>query len=145
MPARTANPHCEKLGIDEMGKRRIEQLKEANANLYTGYLLKEQVFTIYGFESRADAETYLDEWASSCVKSNLKPFVALGRRLKRHRASILAYFDYKISNGFAEGINNKVKVIKRMTFQGFRLFQAQGVRRDWKTRPFAQAHQIRCR
>ena len=79
MPARTANPHCEKLGIDEMGKRRIEQLKEANANLYTGYLLKEQVFTFCGFESRADAETYLDEWASSCVKSNSEAFRRTGQ------------------------------------------------------------------
>ena len=79
------------------------------------------MFTFYGFESRADAETYLDEWASSCVKSNLKPFVALGKRLKRYRDSILAYFDYKISNGLAEGINNKVKVIKRMAF-GYRDF-----------------------
>ena len=109
------------VNLDDRGKRRIEQLKEANASLYTGYLLKEQVFTFYGFESRADAETFLGEWASSCIKSNLKPFVALGKRLNRHRESILAYFDYKISNGFAEGVNNKVKVIKRMAF-GYRDF-----------------------
>lgn len=107
--------------LDDKGKSRIEQLKEANTNLYAGYLLKEQVFTFYGHEKKADAESHLCEWATSCVKSGLKPFVAFGKRLLKNKESILAYFDHRISNGFAEGINNKVKVIKRMAF-GFHDF-----------------------
>ena len=36
--------------------------------------------------------------------------------------SILEYFVHKVSNGFAEGINNKIKVIKRMAY-GFHDFE----------------------
>ena len=36
--------------------------------------------------------------------------------------SILEYFVHRVSNGFAEGINNKIKVIKRMAF-GFHDFE----------------------
>ena len=44
------------------------------------------------------------------------PFVRLGKRLLRHAKSILEYFIHRVSNGFAEGINNKIKVIERMAF-----------------------------
>jgi len=107
--------------LDEKGKQRIEQLKEANANVYTGYLLKEQTITFYSHENREDAERYLEEWSNACIASKLAPFEKFGRRLKRHRDSILAYFVHRVSNGFAEGINNKIKVVKRMAF-GFHDF-----------------------
>ena len=42
--------------------------------------------------------------------------------MKRHAESILMYFKHRISNAFAEGINNKIKVVKRMAF-GFHDFE----------------------
>ena len=107
--------------LDAKGKERIEQLKAINANLYTGYLLKEQTVTFYSHKTHEEAERYLEEWIDSCISSNLKQFVFFGKRLRRHKESILAYFDHRVSNGFAEGINNKIKVIKRMAF-GFHDF-----------------------
>lgn len=108
--------------LNERGLKRIKQLKETNDNLYTGYLLKEQVFTFYQIDKRADAEEFLKGWASSCIASKLKPFVKFGKRILRHADSILEYFVHKVSNGFAEGINNKIKVIKRMAY-GFHDFE----------------------
>jgi transposase len=35
------------------------------------------------------------------------------------RSEILNYFDYHITNGFVEGKNNRIKVIKRMAY-GYR-------------------------
>ncbi len=37
----------------------------------------------------------------------------------RHRDGILAWYDYRISNGKLEGINNKIKTMKRQTY-GYR-------------------------
>ena len=108
--------------LDAKGLERIEQLKKTNENVYTGYILKEQVFSFYQIERREDAEDFLKNWASSCIASKLKPFVNLGRRLVRNAETILQYFVHRVSNGFAEGINNKIKVIKRMAF-GFHDFE----------------------
>ena len=76
----------------------------------------------YEQKSKGEAEDYLKKWASACIASGLKPFVQLGKRLLRHAKSILEYFVHRVSNGFAEGINNKIKVIKRMAF-GFHDFE----------------------
>lgn len=34
----------------------------------------------------------------------------------RHREGILAWHDYKITNAMVEGINNKIKVMKREAY-----------------------------
>ena len=41
------------------------------------------------------------------------------RTLRRWRGEILAYFDSKTTNGFVEGIHNKIKLLKRTSY-GFR-------------------------
>lgn len=110
------------IDLDAKGLKRIEQLKATNENVYTAYLLKEQALTFYAQESAEAAERFLNGWASSCIASKLSPFVNLGRRLLRHSKTILAYFTHRISNAFAEGVNNKVKVVKRMAF-GFHDFE----------------------
>ena len=39
--------------------------------------------------------------------------------LSNWREEILNYFDYRITNGFVEGKNNRIKTIKRMAY-GYR-------------------------
>lgn len=104
------------------GQKRIEALKVFNNCLYTGYLLKEQVFAFYESKCIEDAEAFLKNWASSYIASKIKPFVQLGKRLLKNAETILEYFVSRISNGFAEGINNKIKVIKRVAY-GFHDFE----------------------
>jgi transposase len=38
---------------------------------------------------------------------------------KNWRNEILNYFDHRVTNGFVEGMNNRIKVIKRMAY-GYR-------------------------
>jgi transposase len=47
------------------------------------------------------------------------PFKVLLGMLKRWRQEILNYFDYPYTNGFLEGKNNRIKVIKRVAY-GYR-------------------------
>ena len=108
--------------LSDNGKKRLEQLKETNADVYAGYLLKEQIYTFYAHQSYDEASAYFTEWTNACIASGFKAFVNLGKRLKRHAESILMYFKHRISNAFAEGINNKIKVVKRMAF-GFHDFE----------------------
>ena len=49
----------------------------------------------------------------------LLPLTNLARTLDRHRHGLLAWFKHPISTGRLEGINNKVKVLKRQAY-GFR-------------------------
>ena len=50
---------------------------------------------------------------------SLPEFKELLHTLDNWREEILNYFDYRITNGFVEGKNNRIKTIKRMAY-GYR-------------------------
>ncbi len=58
---------------------------------------------------------------SRALDSGIKPLIRFTRKLLYHKESILAHCDYPIHTSIVEGINNKIKVIKRIAF-GFRDF-----------------------
>ena len=64
-------------------------------------------------ESRKEAEQCLEEWYSNVKESGIEPMIKAMRTVKRWENKILNYFDSKITNGYIEGLNNKIKVIKR--------------------------------
>ena len=90
-----------------------------NKPLAKAYLLKEDFEAFYACEGREDAKKFLTQWMMRCRESRLDPFIKLAKRIKRWSAGILSYFDHRITNGVAEGINNKIKVLKRRSY-GFR-------------------------
>jgi transposase len=49
-------------------------------------------------------------------QSSLPEFKQLLSMLTNWREEILNYFDYRITNGFVEGKNNRIKTIKRMAY-----------------------------
>lgn len=97
-------------------KQTLQQIVELNANLEKAYLLREDFEGFYACEDKATAEAFLREWTARCKESGLKPFLKLAKRLTRWAQGILAYFDYHITNAVSEGINNKIKVLKRRSY-----------------------------
>jgi transposase len=79
--------------------------------------LKEGLRAWYKSSSRAEAELSLRHWEESVRKSGLKEFRL--PMFRNWRSEILNYFDYHITNGFVEGKNNRIKLIKRMAY-GYR-------------------------
>jgi len=82
-------------------------------------LLKEAFSAFYEAETEGEAKLVPEEWMEQCNESGLPRFCRLAKRLNRWKDGILAYFTHRITNGISEGINNKIKVIKRRSY-GFR-------------------------
>ncbi|WP_092226337.1 transposase [Desulforhopalus singaporensis] len=53
------------------------------------------------------------------LTSGIKPFIRLGLTINRFKEQILNYFKHHITNAAVEGINNKIKTLKRQVY-GFR-------------------------
>ena len=87
--------------------------------LATAWNLKESLREWYKSSSRAEAEVSLCHWEGSVRKSGLKEFGAGLPMFRNWRNEILNYFDHRVTNGFVEGKNNRIKVIKRMAY-GYR-------------------------
>jgi transposase len=108
-----------KKNLTRKQKRKLKEVMEENQNIAKAMLLKESFSAFYEAETAEEALEVLEEWTEQCEESELKPFKKLAKRLNRWKDGILAYFTHKITNGMSEGINNKIKVIKRRSY-GFR-------------------------
>ncbi len=94
----------------------LERLSTLNERVYKAMLLKEQFVSIYTAENRKMAFANLREWIVAAIKSGIPSFVELGYKFFRKRHYVLNYFICKITTAISEGINNKIKRLKRMAY-----------------------------
>ncbi len=97
----------------------LEKLSSLNEKVYKAMLLKEQFLSIYTAGNRKIAYTNLREWIVAAIKSQIPSFVEFGYKFFRKRHYVLNYFICKITSAISEGINNKIKRLKRMAY-GYR-------------------------
>ena len=105
--------------LDTEPKQRLEELMAANEPLYTAYLLKEQLRMFWAMGEEQTAKVVLENWLAEARASGLEHFVKLAQTIEDHLSGLLAYFRHPISTGPLEGLNNKIKVLKRQAY-GFR-------------------------
>jgi transposase len=58
----------------------------------------------------------INRWISMVEKSDLKIFETFIKTLTKYKSSIANYFKGRKNSGFVEGLNNKIKVIKRRCY-----------------------------
>lgn len=106
----------ENLSID--GRKALKTLLAANKRLNTAYLLKESFGQLWSYRTEAGARRFFDNWRSSLRWQRLKPFEQFADMIERHWVGIAAYSkpDNKVSLGFVEGLNNKIRVIQRRAY-----------------------------
>ena len=105
--------------LNEYSLSKLMDLMEVNEPLYAAYLLKEDLRTFLNQPNEQSGAVFLDTWITQASSFNLPHFSKLAETLTRHRAELLSYFRYRISTGPLEGLNNKIKVLKRQAY-GFR-------------------------
>ena len=105
--------------LKKRGMERLMTLMETNEPLYMAYLMKEELRTFWNFSNEHEASVFLDRWIEDACSFNNPHFKRLARTLDSHRAGLLAYFRHRISSGPIEGLNNKIKVLKRQAY-GYR-------------------------
>ena len=97
----------------------LDALKQKNDRLYSAYLLKEQVLDIFDEENQETAIKRFEMWFENIMYSGLTQFDKVVKTIKMYFYGIENYFRHRITNAGAEGINNKINVIKRMAY-GYR-------------------------
>jgi transposase len=86
------------------------------------HALKEDFRAIFETEAdREGAKARLERWMTTVETSGLTKLTKFVGTLRRRFEHILNYFPHRLTSGMVEGLNNKVKVIKRCAY-GFRNF-----------------------
>jgi transposase len=102
--------------LSERERRRLCELFGADPVIGAAWALKEAFRAIYRASDRAEAEARLDRFLGAVDRAVLPAFSSFAEGLRGWRQELLAYFDEPTTNGYAEGVINKVKVIKRRAY-----------------------------
>jgi transposase len=92
---------------------------ECSDELKRTYWFKEWFRVWYHDHHYSSAAYHLDEWLQAARDSNIKEMTYVANTISYWKQEILNYFKHRITTGFLEGMNNKIKTIKRMAY-GFR-------------------------
>jgi transposase len=105
--------------LDEEKQDRLQSLLQVNAPLFTIHSMKEQLREFWEKDSLSEAVEFLDAWCTDAESSNIKPLRKIAKSLMQYSHGLLNYYYHRISCGLVEGINNKIKTLKRQAY-GFR-------------------------
>jgi transposase len=100
-------------------RKRLDALLELNKPLHTAYSMKEQLRLFWDMDDPKAALCFLDAWLTDAINSGIRSLVRTAGTLAWYKITLLNYFKYKITNSKVEGINNKIKTMKRQAY-GFR-------------------------
>lgn len=109
----------EKIENETKAKAKLNRLLDLNQTLNTAYVLKEELRNLWSCTNRQKAEEYLNNWLKKARSSGVRLIQKFANTLASHRIGVLNYFDHPITTSMVEGINNKIKVLKRQAY-GFR-------------------------
>ncbi len=103
----------------EEDRIRLKELLQANKALMTVYVLKDDLKQLWRYRSEAWARRFWRGWYRRAVRSRIAPLQRFARKMVCHLPGILAHCRWPLHTSLLEGINNRIKVIKRMAY-GFR-------------------------
>ena len=106
----------ENLTLD--GKKALKKLLQVNKRLNAAYLLKESFGQLWSYQTEGWARRFFDNWKQSLKWQRLEPYEKFAEMIERHWDGIAAYSrpENKVSLGFVEGLNNKIRVIQRRAY-----------------------------
>jgi transposase len=100
-------------------KVRLSELLAANRSLMVAYVLKDDLKHLWDYIYPKAARRFWKDWYGRAMRSKIRPLKKFARNLKGYVEGIFTHCRYPMNTGLLEGINNKIKVIKRMAY-GYR-------------------------
>lgn len=99
-----------------------EEILNISKELKNAYLLKELFFDVLHTTNYEYVEIELKEWIATVRSYEIEEMIEASKTIENWLPYIVnSFIDERFSNGFTEGLNNKIKVIKRVGF-GYRNF-----------------------
>ena len=110
------------LKLTEKQQKKIEELKKLSEIFSKCYEYKVKFYELINVENLEVFEGKLRNLIVELEDSEIKECIYLSRTYKNWEKEIINSFKYKRDNGFVEGYNNKIKVIKRVSY-GIKSFE----------------------
>ncbi len=109
--------------VDMLPSEIFNGILTISRDLREEYYLKEEFLDIIHHNEQMNVEKQIDRWINDYIEKNIPEFIEALKTISRWKEYILnSFIDKRYSNGYTEGTNNKIKVLKRVGF-GYKDFK----------------------
>ncbi len=98
--------------MNNVDRTRLKNISLANPELMLAYDMKEAFFKLYEQENKDDAEAFFHFWESWVIDEGCRELKIRAKKLEEKLDKILAYYDFRCTNAYAEGLNSKIQKTK---------------------------------
>lgn len=105
--------------FDKEYRTRLDNALDMNKPLSQAYYLKEQLRERWTQPNKQVAEEVMLDWVKQARERKVPQLMKIADTIMAYSTCILVWSDCPIATGKVEGINNKIKVMKRVAY-GFR-------------------------
>lgn len=108
--------------LSDEQKQQVNVLLYASPTLSSAHFLKEQFLAILDCKDAQTAAKAMGQWIMTAHSSGIPKFSKCAQTMQNWAKGIFNSFSSPLTNGFTEGCNNKIKVLKRNAY-GYRNFK----------------------
>jgi len=98
------------------GRVQLDEILILNARLTTIYWLKDLLAHIWDYYYPGWAMKMLAEWCAVARQDGHAALLKFAEMLERHQYGIISHCKHQIHTSKLEGVNNKIKVVKRIAY-----------------------------
>ena len=111
--------------LKEEQKQQVNVMLYYSVNISRAYFYKEQFLKILNSKDAESAKKAMSEWIQNAENCGIPQFEKCADTMRNWYTGIINSFSTTITNGFTEGCNNKIKVLKRNAYgyQNFKRFR----------------------
>lgn len=97
----------------------LDEILSVNRDLMVTHLLGAQLKELWYCDNEGQAKELWEVWWQQVTESAIQPLIHFAKKLKPYLDGIVASASYRLNTCTLEGINNKIKLMKRMGY-GYR-------------------------
>jgi transposase len=105
--------------LPDRHKDRFAALRASDLKTARAWAIKENLQRFWSYRRRGWGAKHFARWYFWATHSRLQPIIDAAKTLKRHEAGLLSYFEHRITNAGAEGLNSRIQAIK-VSARGYR-------------------------
>jgi transposase len=102
--------------LTEEQRPALESILRMNKEISTAYILKDALKEIWTIRTPWAARRALRTWCTLAEDSQIPALIQFAAKLRRHQRGIVAHARFPIHTSRLEGVNNRIKVIKRKAY-----------------------------
>ena len=102
--------------LTDEDKIELARMLNSSYDLEKAYVLKERFYEVFRKQTRTEAKKELGKWLLLAADLSLPEFRHCITTFSNWKTEIANIIGERVSNGFIEGSNNKIKVLKRISY-----------------------------